>query len=133
MAEAVRWSCGVLNCGAGAGCVHELTGEDCPDCQSLLVRVKTTGYIFCSAQGHWCQYERVPRSKNVDLLKIAGVRCGSLDSAAVTLTIVFDDGEQEAIVIDPGSDVIEAGIEIGEFAERVRVRGYRHRMQQVAS
>ena len=58
--------CNVLNCGNGS-CVHELTSELCPECGMRLVRVKTTGYMFCSNSELICDYERgYPRLVVID-------------------------------------------------------------------
>lgn len=53
-----RYSCGVLNCGNGE-CVHELTDEECPCCGHRMVRVKPTGFMFCSNPNTLaCDYEK---------------------------------------------------------------------------
>ncbi len=54
-----EWRCNVLNCGGGE-CVHELTDELCPCCGRRLVRVKPTGFLFCSDtnSAFGCDYER---------------------------------------------------------------------------
>lgn len=50
------YTCGCLNCGNGE-CVHELTDEKCPYCEMRMVRVKTTGLLFCSNISSACDYE----------------------------------------------------------------------------
>ncbi len=51
------WRCNVLNCGNGE-CVHELTDEQCPHCKHRMVRVKPTGFMFCSNPSDLvCDYE----------------------------------------------------------------------------
>lgn len=52
-----EYSCGVLNCGGG-DCVHELTDEICPCCDLRMVRVKPTGFMFCSNNSLVCDYEK---------------------------------------------------------------------------
>ena len=53
--------CNVGNCGGGL-CVHEWTGEDCPHCGEPMIRVKTTGHIFCSGDMTLCGYEIAVKS-----------------------------------------------------------------------
>ncbi|MCQ8182209.1 hypothetical protein NP603_13890 [Methylomonas sp. SURF-1] len=50
------WTCNVLNCGGGK-CVHQLTDERCPYCNNRMVRVATTGFMFCSNHEAICDYE----------------------------------------------------------------------------
>lgn len=52
----MKFSCNVMNCGGGK-CVHEVTGDKCPYCGYELVRVKTTGHIFCCNDINVCGYE----------------------------------------------------------------------------
>ena len=58
MSEINRYNCGVLNCGNG-NCIHELLKEKCPECGRNMVRVKTTGFKFCSSPGttYGCSYD----------------------------------------------------------------------------
>jgi hypothetical protein len=55
------WRCNVLSCGNGE-CVHELTDEQCPHCKHRMVRVKPTGFMFCSNPSDLaCDYEDIRR------------------------------------------------------------------------
>ena len=49
-------NCGVLNCGDGV-CIHQLTDERCPLCNSKIVLVTTNGHRFCSNHEYYCEYE----------------------------------------------------------------------------
>lgn len=43
----MSYQCNNLSCGNGK-CVHEELDEKCPNCGYNMVRVKTTGFKFCS-------------------------------------------------------------------------------------
>lgn len=49
------WSCNVGNCGNGQ-CVHQVTDEACPLCESNMILVKPTGFKFCSNDS--CGFEK---------------------------------------------------------------------------
>lgn len=49
-----RYSCHVGGCGGDAGCVHEYIPYACPTCGRQMVRVKTTGFLFCPYQLDIC-------------------------------------------------------------------------------
>lgn len=40
--------CNVRGCGGTLGCVHRYIPFACPVCDSQMVEVTTTGYVFCS-------------------------------------------------------------------------------------
>lgn len=65
----MKWRCGVLNCGNG-DCVHEVTEQLCPHCSNKLIRVKTTGYLFCSdvTTTYGCEYGVQPENVLKDRL-----------------------------------------------------------------
>ncbi|WP_321367640.1 hypothetical protein [uncultured Desulfuromusa sp.] len=58
-----EWRCNVLNCGGGE-CVHELTDEKCPHCGLRMVKVKPTGFMFCSNDSMICDYEKNFQNKD---------------------------------------------------------------------
>lgn len=50
------YMCGVRGCGDGK-CIHQLTDEHCPCCNSNMVLVTTTGHRFCCNHEYYCDYE----------------------------------------------------------------------------
>ena len=54
--ESNSHSCGVINCGDGV-CIHQLTDDRCPCCNSKMVLVTTNGHRFCSNHEYFCDYE----------------------------------------------------------------------------
>lgn len=53
-------------CPAGKYCQHESTTENCPYCGMPMVRVVTTGHMFCSNPDtvFGCDYEYEPNKQS---------------------------------------------------------------------
>lgn len=49
-----RYNCYVDGCGGAAGCVHEYIPYACPFCDRQMIRVKTTGFLFCPDKADIC-------------------------------------------------------------------------------